>query len=362
MKILIVKVSALGDVIHTLPALTILRRRYPEAQITWLAEPGAAELIRGHPALNRVILWPRGDWQRYGCSGKLVRLARSVRAFVRELRDTRYDLIIDFQGSLKAALWVALARGPRKAGYGPGMHHDEYSWLVHNERVPAVSNEIHAVERNLLLLEGLGIPRLPLIYDLAVPPEADQEAGALLAAAGLSADTPFVAIHPRSRWRTKNWPPERFAHVAEGLHAHGLSVVWTGGPDDRADVDAICAALPGRAIRVDGQTPLKTLAAIFRRAQVVLSTDTGPIHIAVAVGTPVVGLFGPTSPASTGPYGEGHTVIRVDLACSPCFKKTCRTRQYEKHACMLRLSVAEVIRAVLDQVARRAPHVIKPGI
>jgi heptosyltransferase I len=362
MKILIVKMSALGDVIHTLPALTTLRRHYPEAQITWLVEPGAAEIIRGHPALNRLILWPRGDWQRYACSGRLGCLARGVRSFVRELRDTRYDLIIDFQGLLKSAVWVALARGVRKAGYGPGMRHDECSWLVLNERVPAVSNEKHAVERNLLLLEGLGLPRLPLTYDLLIPPAADQEAGALLAAAGLSADSPFVAIHPRSRWRTKNWPPERFAQVAEGLHAHGLSVVWTGGPDDRVHVDAICAALPGRAIRVDGQTSLKTLAAIFRRARAILSTDTGPMHIAASVGTPVVCLFGPTSPASTGPYGEGHTVIRVDLACSPCFKKTCRTHQYEKHACMLRLNVAEVIQAVLDQVARRTPSAARPGI
>ena len=352
--------SALGDVIHTLPALTTLRRHYPPAEITWLAEPGVAEIIRGHPALTRLILWPRGDWQRAACSGKLGPLARGVRAFVRELRDTRYDLIIDFQGLLKSAVWVALARGDRKAGYGPGMRHDECSWLALNERVPAVSNEKHAVERNLLLLEGLGIPRLPLTYDLTIPPAADQEAGAVLAAAGLAADAPFVAIHPRSRWETKNWPPERFAQVAEGLQARGLSVVWTGGRADGAAVDAICAGLPGRAIRVDGQTSLKALAAIFRRARVVLSTDTGPMHVAVAVGTPVVCLFGPTSPSSTVPYGAGHTVIRVDLACSPCFKRACHTRQYEKHACMLRLSVAEVVRAVLDQVARRTPGAVQP--
>jgi lipopolysaccharide heptosyltransferase I len=352
-NILIVKMSALGDVTHTLPALTTLRRHHPAAHIAWLVEEIAVDIIQGHQALDRVIVWRRRKWQQLAKSGRLLTLARAVSAFLRELRDTRYDLIIDFQALLKSALWVSLARGVRKAGYGPGMRHAEGSWIVLNERVPAVPNEKHAIDRYLLLLEGLGMPRLPLAYDFPFSPETEREAGSLLSAAGLPAGTAFVAANPMSRWPTKNWTTDHFAQLADSVVAHGLQLVWTGGPADRAAIDSICGSMQSKAVRVDGRTSLKTLAAIYRRARVVVSTDTGPMHIAAAVGTPVVALFGPTSPESTGPYGEGHSVLRVGLDCSPCFKKTCKTRQYEKHACMLRLKVAEVSHAVLRQAAQR---------
>lgn len=351
MNILIVKLSALGDVIHTLPALVTLRAHHPDATIHWLVESPALELVQGHPALDRALPWPRQDWSRRLRKGQWLRLGREVHAFVRQLRATPYDLIIDFQSLLKSAIWVAIARGRRKAGYGPGLRRNERGWLALNERVPVTDPNAHAVERNLRLLEGLGLPRQPVRYDFAIPPANDQEAAAQLAEVGIGEGTPFIAVSPMTRWPTKNWTPGHFAAVLDQLDVQGLRAVVTGSPGDRVAIDAVIAAARRPVRRIDGRTPIKTLAAVFRRARLVLSTDTGPMHLAVAVGTPVVALFGPTSPDYTGPYGPGNVVLRAGLACSPCYKKTCLTTEFEKHACMLRLKPEDVTRAIVERLA-----------
>jgi ADP-heptose:LPS heptosyltransferase len=224
--------------------------------------------------------------------------------------------------------------------------------LFLKERVPVVDPDAHAVERNLRLLEGLGFARLPVRYDFPIPPEHEQEAERLLVEVGLAPGTSFVAVNAVTRWETKNWSSAAFAAVADGLAARGLPVVLTGAKGDRPELDAIAGAMRARPARLDGRTSLKTLAAVFRRARVVLSTDTGPMHIAAAVGTRVVALFGPTSPAYTGPHGDGHVVLRVpEVECSPCYRRVCSTTQYEKRACMLRLQPAAVVEAVWARAA-----------
>ncbi|MFN0066015.1 MAG: glycosyltransferase family 9 protein [Limisphaerales bacterium] len=350
-SILIVKLSALGDVIHTLPALTTLRRHRPGARIAWLVEEAAAELVRGHAALDRLIVWRRGAFERALRSGRLAAAGGEVRRTLRELRATRHDLVIDFQGLAKSAFWVAAAGGAVRAGYGAGQRRNEFAHLVLNRRVPVTAAGAHAVERNLRLLEGLGFPRLPLAYDFPTEPADEAAAEALLAGLGLGAAR-FVAVNALTRWPTKNWTAAGFAAVGDRLAARGLPAVFTGAPGDRTALDAIAAAMRTPVRRLDGRTPLKVLGALFRRAAAVLSTDTGPMHLAVAVGTPVVALFGPTDPGYTGPHGEGHVVLRAGVACSPCFRRDCRTTQFEKHACMTRLQPEAVAEAVLARAAQ----------
>jgi 3-deoxy-D-manno-octulosonic-acid transferase/heptosyltransferase-1 len=349
MDILIVKMSALGDVVHTLPALTTLRRHEPRAHITWLIEPAAEPLIRGHSAIDNVLVWNRQKWQALTRGLQWTALSREFIGHVRQLRSRTFDLIIDFQGLAKSALWVSLARGVRKAGFDRGLPRNEAGWIVLNERIPPVSPDIHAIDRGLMLLEALGFPRLPVTYDLPIDPAAEARAESLLRAAGLDPGRPFVAINPMTRWPTKNWEPSRFAAVIDGLSAQRLPVVITGGADDQAAIDEIVGRSRAKAPRLDGQTSLKSLAAVYRRSRVVLSTDTGPMHLAAAVGTRVVALFGPTAPWRTGPYGPEHVVIRCGIECSPCFERVCRTTLFEKHACMLRLEPAQVLAVVSRQ-------------
>lgn len=355
MNILIVKLSALGDVTHTLPALTTLRRAYPHARIAWLIEATAAPLVLGHPALDQVLVWPRRKFTDALRSGHWLRAGRLLRDFVRELRAVRYDLVLDFQALLKSAVWVALARGARKVGFGRGMARSEGSYLFLNERIPAVSMEIHALDRGLMLLEALGVPRGPVVYDLPITAEARQHAEQLLGSAGLGPRDRFVALHPMTRWPTKQWLPERFAAVADALRDHGCPVVITGSAEDRPAIDLLVSRMRGPAVRLDGRLDLKSLAAVFQRAAVLVSTDTGPMHIAAAVHTPVVAVFGPTAPNRTGPYGTCHRVVRSGVACSPCFSRRCRTSVAEELACMRRIEADEVTRAVLEVWARGFP-------
>jgi 3-deoxy-D-manno-octulosonic-acid transferase/heptosyltransferase-1 len=271
--------------------------------------------------------------------------------FVGELRDTHYDLIIDFQGLLKSAIWVLLAKGDRKAGFGPGMEHAEYSYFALNERVPAVDMNQHAIDRGLQLVKSLGVPPAELRYTVPVTAQQDSEAVALLRGCGLQEHDRLVAVNPMARWPTKLWEPQSFAALADRLEAEGIRVVFTGAASDGPALDEIERFMAQPPRRLDGKTSLTTLAAVYRHAQVVVTTDSGPMHLAAAVGTPVVALFGPTAPWRTGPYGQTHIVIRTDLACSPCFKKQCLTTLYEERACMKRLTVDQVARAVLGKMA-----------
>jgi len=346
MKILIVKLSAIGDVIHTLPALTALRRHYPDARIDWLVEDAAADLIEGHAALNRALVWRRREFVKLLKAGRLPSAERLFLSLLLQLRDTRYDLILDFQALLKSSLWIFLARARCKAGFGPGMEHSEKSHLFLNERIPAVSMEVHALDRGLTLLQALGIPDMQVLYDLPIGGNDAAAAQQLLLENGVQLDLPFVAINPVAKWPTKLWAAERFRELAEGLLRKGFQVVFTGSKEDRPHIDEMVGTLGSSVMRLDGRTTLKVLAAVYGSASVVVSTDTGPMHLAAAVRTPVVALFGPTAPWRTGPYGEGHVVLRAEVSCSPCFGRSCKTTELEPMACMNRITVEQVVDAV----------------
>jgi len=247
---------------------------------------------------------------------------------------------------LKSSLWIFLSRGRRKAGFGPGMEHAEKSHLFLNERIPAVSMEVHALDRGLTLLQALGIPNSPVLYDLPIGNKEEGEARQLLVESGVQLDQPFVAINPVAKWPTKLWAAERFRELAECLLRKGFQVVFTGSKEDRPHIDEMAGTLGSSVMRLDGRTTLKVLAAVYRSASVVVSTDTGPMHLAAAVGTPVVALFGPTAPWRTGPYGEGHVVLRAEVSCSPCFGRSCKTTELEPMACMNRITVEQVVDAV----------------
>jgi heptosyltransferase-1 len=345
-NILIVKLSALGDVVHTLPALNALRRQYPGAHISWLVEARAREILEGHVSLDRVIVWQRRDFEAAFKSGRWVTAVRIFLTTLREVRQFPFDLVIDFQGLLKSGIWTGFARGRRKAGFGRGMERSEGSHLFLTDRVPAVSMDIHAIERSLLLLEAIGVPRGPIEYGFPSNPAVQDRVTALLAANGIAASDPVVAIHPMTRWPTKLWYEDRFASVADQLQDRRIKVVFSGGPADGPALDKIASAMHTPMIRLPPTEGLKVLAALYARARVVVATDTGPMHIAAAVGTPVVALFGPTSPDRTGPYGNHHVVLRSGVPCSPCYRRKCVAREVEELACMKRIQPVQVLSAV----------------
>jgi len=344
MNILIVKTSAIGDVTHTLPALCALRKRYPYAKITWLVEEAAADLVKGHRALDRVLVSRRKKWaaeMKSGLAG-FTKAWREIRWFIRDLRDTRYDLLFDFQGLLKSGIWVWLANAERKIGFGRGMEHAECSYIFLNERVPPVSMDTHALRRELVLLKAVGLEAEEIVFDLPITESDRKKVDNLLADYGIDRVKPLVAINPLATWPTKLWFNDRFAEVGDLLIEKGCSVVFTGSPADREEIDRIINTMTGGAVNLAGETSLISLAALFQVAEAVVSTDTGPMHIAAAVGTPLVAIFGSTAPWRTGPWGEEHLVLRAEMDCSPCLKKHCP----KDSECMRDISVAQVMSAV----------------
>ncbi|MFC1567277.1 lipopolysaccharide heptosyltransferase II [Thermodesulfobacteriota bacterium] len=341
MNILIVKLSAIGDVIHTLPALNALRQHYPEAHITWLVEEAAYDLVKGHEALDRVLVSKRKRWLKDLRGSGCFKAVKESYGFLKELRDTHYDLILDFQALLKSGILIALAKGERKVGFGRGLEHMEHSYIFLNERIPAVDMEHHALSRGLMLLNALGIPTPEVEYKLPLFDDNRQKVEDLLRRYDVENPQQIVAINPVAKWETKLWSNQKFAHLADSLiEEYACEIVFTGSLNDRPAIDNIISKMKSRAANLAGETTLKELAALYSKAQMVISTDTGPMHLAAAVGTPVVALFGPTAPWRTGPYGSGHQIVRVDLECAPCFKRHCETTE-----CMHQIAAAQVLEA-----------------
>ncbi|HUV77493.1 MAG TPA: glycosyltransferase family 9 protein, partial [Desulfobacterales bacterium] len=325
MNILVVKLSAIGDVIHTLPALNAIRSHFPDAHITWLVEEDAGSIVEGHEALDRVLVSKRKRWTRGLRSSSFFSTLSEIYRFIKALRDTDYDMILDFQALLKSGVLIALARGQRKIGFGKGLEHMEHSYIFLNERIPAVDMEIHALSRGMMFIEALGIPSNTVEYKLPVSSHDHEKVDDLMRAYGMLGAKPLIAINPVAKWETKLWTNKKFSQLADLLiDRYDAKIVFTGGPDDRPPIQDIMAAMKGQAVNLAGLTTLKMLAALYQKMVFVVSTDTGPMHMAAAVGTPVVALFGPTAPWRTGPFGSGHQIVRGGPECSPCFKRECK--------------------------------------
>jgi heptosyltransferase I len=344
-SILLVKLSAIGDVVHTLPLLEVLRKNFPEARIDWLVEEEASPMIQGHKEIDHVIVSFRKSWQKRLLSPKDLPAAISeIRRFVRELRSLEYDLVIDLHGLFKSGLLTGLARGRRKIGFTGGR---EGSILFLTDRPYPFDYNRHALERYLLAAEYLGCNMNSWRGEIPLRAE-DMERMDRLLADRFSPDDILIAINPMARWATKLWDEEHFSRLAERL-AEELSckVIFTGSPSDRPVIERIIGGLYPPPLNLAGGTTLRELAYLYTRCRLVVTTDTGPMHIAAAMGVPVVALFGPTAPWRTGPYGKIHKVIRKELECSPCFRKKC-----SHLSCMKSITVDEVfdtIRKIMEQ-------------
>jgi lipopolysaccharide heptosyltransferase I len=349
-RILIIKPSAFGDVLHTLPVLVKLRARYPAARIDWLLTPENAELVKFHPALSNVVLFARRDYARWN---RVLAASTGLLALVRGLRAARYELVIDLHGQFRSALFTLVSAAPCRIGFDRPIplpssgafvtRHGwrgsrEGSWLAYNHRIPIPTVDVHAVDRYLWLAPMLGLDPEPPDLRVYWPPEADERAQTLLRRLRLQA---FAILVPGAMWRTKHWHEEGFAAVGRFLLKQGIGVLLAGTPRERPRCRSIAAACPG-AVDISGQTTLSELAALMNHSTINVTNDSGSMHLAVALNRPVVGIFGPTNPIWVGPYRRPEAVVRVDLPCSPCYFR--RLSQCPNdHACMKQVSAEQVI-------------------
>lgn len=328
-RLLVVKPSSLGDIVHALPVIPLLRARFPQAEISWLVKEQWAGILERVEGIDRI--WRVKDrW-----TGWL--------AMMQRLRSHRFDLVIDLQGLLRSGVLAWRTGCPVRIGFESAR---EGSPWFYSHRVPVPDPDIHAVDRYLSVAKYVGcvVPdrvRVPFVFQ----PEDEATVRARLSQAGLGPRSRWAAMNVSARWPTKRWPRGSFVEVANRLIQEGWDgVIVIGGEEDRAEAKSVVQAVRGHAVNLAGEIPLRLLPALLREAGCLVTNDSGPMHVAAAVGTPVVALFGPTSEVRTGPYGPGHHVCSITLPCRPCFSRTCRHTVHLE--CLTRITPAEVARQV----------------
>lgn len=346
-RILIIKPSSLGDIVHALPLLAGLRARYPRAHIAWLVGTSFAGLLEGHPDIDELILFDR---KRYG---KLWRNFRALAEFVRfvaGLRRRRFDLVIDLQGLVRSGLFSIFCGAPERVGFDEAR---EFAWPCYTRRVRTGRGPLHAVERVLRLAEALRLPARPPRFPLPRSERADIRVQGLIAAAVGEPVKEWTAIVPGARWASKQWPARHFAALIDALHNDGRPrCVLIGGPDDAALAAEITRATRAPVVDLTGRTQLGDLVPLLAGAELVVSCDSGPMHIAAALGVAQVALFGPTDPARTGPFSALAKVVQRTLDCRPCLRRICPLGH---QACLDQLSADAVLATVRD-LAPSAPR------
>lgn len=299
-RILIVRLGAIGDVVNALTLASALKRQYPSVHVGWLTHPLAEPLLQGNPSVDTVHRLPRKG------------MIRALPALRRELVGQRYDLVIDLQRMLKSAVLARLSGAPRVLGYDRGRC-KEGAWLLYGERIPSGPPRHHMVDQYGEFASFLGCSG-PVTHPLPpIPAGVQAQAKAWLGDLGSGP----VVVHIGASKPENRWAPERYADLIEGLlEARETGVVLTGGPGDAQDAAPTRDRLAGNPRFVDllGQTSLPELMAVFSNCGLFIGCDTGPMHLASALGLPIVALFGPADPLRTGPYGAQHKVIRYPAA------------------------------------------------
>jgi ADP-heptose:LPS heptosyltransferase len=330
-RLLIVKLSSLGDILHVLPTVHALRTGLGAAAVDWACQPEYVPLVQCFADVDRTIPVPRHG------------LAGVWRGTLAGIRRESYDMAIDLHGLFKSA-WVARAARARRL-IGPS-YARELSWLAYGERAGRRDRSRHAAEQAMDVLDHLGLPRpaspaVPLRYPRANLPPAPLR----------------IAFAPVSRWPTKNWPAEHFGQLARLLGGRGARVLVLGAPADHAVGEAICRLAPETAENHCGRHTIPELFGVLEQCDLLVANDTGPVHMAAALGRPCLVLFGPTRPGWTGPYGPGHQILSRGLPCQPCLARRCRRGD---HACLAGLTPNDVFAAACAQLEGRPAACTQP--
>jgi lipopolysaccharide heptosyltransferase I len=309
-RLLLIRLSALGDVVNTLPAVTAVREAFPGARLAFVVEDRCRDVVAGHPDIDRVFVFPRRRWQSdFFRPWRWARLFPEVFAFFREIRAEGFDVAIDFQGNLKGGLHSWLSAIPIRIGFARG-HCSEFNWLFSTIRVRPPTERMYRVEKFLTLLEPLGIRPSRPRYVFPRAEESRARARRFLDGLGW-AGRDYTVLHPGTSefGKIKRWPLDRFGELARRLAAEGHRVLVVWGPGEREMAESI-ARQGGDSVRVAMETAsILDLAELIAGARVFVGADSGPLHIASAVGVRSVALFGPKDPAVYGPYNPLGKVV-----------------------------------------------------
>lgn len=341
-RILIVRLSALGDIVHALPVLAALRRSHPLAEIDWLVEESYAPILSLADGLHRRII-VRAKSNAATPDTVMFGGALGYLRAVSFLRSQHYDAALDLQGLIKSAVWARASAARRVIGFDRAHLREPHAAALYTETV-VPQDAPHVIQKNLSILSALNVPAAPMELPLKAT-ASSAIADAIESAGGRRR---YVVLNPGAAWPNKRWPPQRFGALAAALHERtGLRALVTWGPAERALAEAVTQASAGAA-SVAPATMVGDLAALMRDAALVVSGDTGPLHIAAAMGAPLVGLYGPTWPERNGPWNPDDEVISRAAVCVCHHKRQCRRGA----PCIEDISIEEVVAAAERRLAR----------
>lgn len=312
-NILIIKLSAIGDVIHALPVASALKKHNPHCRITWVVEKPAYDLLTNNQDIDEIILFEKPKFKT------LTGLLHHSPQFSRVLRSRQFDLAIDIQGLFKSAAISLLSGASERIGY---CNMREMSYLV-SPPVCGVYSQGHVVDRYLDVVRFLGVTVDKVDFPIFIKEEEVEQAENIALNLGINLNKPFAVLAPGTNWPTKCWPIERFSELVDKLWSQGMQSVIIGGPGDKESAMRILRQCRAKAFDLTGKTTLKQLSYIIKKGAVFIGGDTGPMHLAVALGTSVVALFGPTDPKRNGPYHGANRVIQANYPCIKCWKRKC---------------------------------------
>lgn len=315
-RIALIKPSALGDIVHALPVLSALRERFPKAHILWVVHRSYAGLLEGHPELNEVLSFDRGHGLNRWLAGtaELIHVARL-------LRSKRCDLVVDLQGLLRTGWLTWFSGAERRVGLFSAREGSAWAYTdcLHDPLGRSV-DQMHAVDRYWLVAEALGVGHAPKRFVLPMPDSERAWAWQRLA----DWPRPWIMVHLGTRWETKRWPVAHFAELAgRAVRRFGGSVILVGSGSEAALGDALIRRFSGPILNLIGQTTLKQLAAVLEQADIMLSNDSGPLHLAAALGRPVVAPFTCTSVTRTGPFGQLGHAVATRVWCAASYRRRC---------------------------------------
>jgi heptosyltransferase-1 len=307
-KILIVKPSSLGDIVHSLPFLNSIKTCFPQAEIHWVVAKGLEGLLECHPMVDSLIIIHKDMWKKLSRTTETI---REVKQLLKDIRNEQYDLAVDLQGLLRSGIITMATRAPVRIGFSEAR---EGSSLFYNVRVKG-GKDLHAVERYMKIAGALGCNEKDILFPFSLCSGGAKNVDEI--GSGVK---DYAVIVPGARWDTKIWDAGNFGRIAALLPMKSFVI---GSGSDLPIAEKVVQSSGGKAVSLAGRTNLAELIEVMRHACLVISNDSGPMHIAAGFQVPVVAIFGPTSPVRTGPYGTGHVIIQGGAACAPCFKKKC---------------------------------------
>ncbi|MEW5981507.1 MAG: glycosyltransferase family 9 protein [Acidobacteriota bacterium] len=346
--ILVVRLSALGDLVHAVPAVEALRHARPDARVDWLVDARYAAFLEHVPGLDGVMVVgaPRTDaLERAGRSERRFGGGAGILHAVRSLRARRYDVAVDLQGLIKSAAWARLSGARRIVGFTARQVRERAAALLYTDRVDPRTGG-HVIDKNLALAAALGADAVVRRLDLIVPPSAVLAEVRSMLGAGEAGG--FAILNPGAGWPNKRWDADRFGAVATHLRdMHGLPAIVTWGPGERELASTVVSASQGAAWLAPA-TNVGDLLALCRACSLFVAGDTGPLQLAAAVGAPIVGIFGPTDPVRNGPWAPADLCLSAFDRCECHHKHRCRRAA----TCLRDITVPDVMRAVDERLAR----------